>query len=134
MIKQISIYTENRRGAAREIFSVFAKAGINILSFVSSDSGEFGTMRLIVSDSAAAMAELTRKGYLSKMDSVLAAELEDVPGALENLLAFIEEMNINIHYMYVGYMRENRVPIIILRCDEMGIVEQNLTGKGYTVY
>ncbi len=134
MVQQISIYTENRRGAAREIFSIFAKENINILCFVNSDSGEFGTMRLIVSDPEKAMAQLNAQGYLCKKDNVLAAELEDVPGALERFLIRFEEMNINIDYMYVGYMRESHAPVIVLHCEEMDIVASQLKGSGYTIY
>ncbi len=134
MIEQISIYTENRRGAAREILSIFSKLEINVLSLVNSDSGEFGTMRLIVSDTAAAMEELKNQGYLCKTNYVLAAELDDVPGSLESFLTRIEDMNINISYMYVGYMRANKTPVIIFHCNDMDIVESVLQNNGYILY
>lgn len=134
MIDQISIYTENRKGAAREIFSIFSKENINVLCFVNCDSGEFGTMRLIVSDAEKAMNCLTDKGYLCKATKVLATELDDVPGALESLLLKIENMYINIDYMYVGYSRENSAPIIILHCSDMEIVARALTDAGYKIY
>ena len=134
MIDQISIYTENRRGAAREILSIFSKAGINVLSFVNSDSGEFGTVRVIVSDTDKAMESLKTGGYLCKLDNVLAAELDDTPGSLEQFLGVIDEMNISIDYMYVGYMRDNHMPVIIIHCSFMDIVAQGLNKHGYTIY
>lgn len=134
MIDQISIYTENRRGAAREIFSLFAKEKINVLSLVNSDSGEFGTMRLMVSDTDAAMNVLNQHDYLCKRDRVLAAELDDEPGALELFLAKFEDMNLNIDYMYVGYMRDNHMPVIIVRCKDMDIAADVLTRNGYKIY
>lgn len=134
MIDQISVYTENKRGAAREIFSLFAKANINVLCFVNGDSGEFGTMRIIVSDSAKAMDEINKKGYLCKCEKVIATELLDVPGTLEKCLSVIENMNVNIDYMYVGYSREHNTPIIILHSSDMDIVADTLKSNGYKLH
>lgn len=134
MLNQISVYTENKKGAAKTIFSLLAKKDINVFSLVNSDSGEFGTMRIIVSDTDAAIEELKGNGYLCKVDKVIASELEDKPGSLESFLTHIETININISYMYVGYMRESKAPVIILRCEDSDIVESNLIRNGYKTY
>ncbi|MCQ2497036.1 MAG: ACT domain-containing protein [Lachnospiraceae bacterium] len=134
MLVQISIYTENRKGAAREILSILAAKSINILSLVSSDSGEFGTMRLITSDADTALEELSKNHYLCRKDNVIATELEDKPGSLEKFLSHIEKTNIDISYMYVGYMREAKTPVIIMHCEDIEIVEKNLQANGYIVF
>lgn len=134
MLAQISIYTENKKGAAREIMSLLSKKDINILSLVSSDSGEFGTMRLLVSDIEGALTILKQNDYLCRQDWVIATELEDRPGALESFLSHMEKVNINIAYMYVGYMRESKTPVIIMHCDDIDIVEQNLKSNGFNVF
>jgi len=134
MITQISIFTENRHGAARKVFSILAKANINVLNLVNSDSGEFGTMRIIVSDPELALRVLKENDYLCKADFVFAAELEDKPGSLERLLSCIEAMNINVGYMYVGYIRETATPVIFIHCDDMDIVENALKSKGFVIY
>lgn len=134
MLAQISIYTENKKGAVREILSILAKKDINILSLVSSDSGEFGTVRLLVSDTDIAIKELKQNKYLCRRDLVIATELEDVPGSLEKFLLHIEEFNINIAYMYVGYIRETKTPVVIIHCDDIDIMEQNLKSNGYNVF
>lgn len=134
MIEQISVYTENKKGTARKIFTELRKAGINVLGFVNNDSGEFGTVRLIVSDTSTAYNCLTEAGYLCRTGNVLGIELEDNPGALEGLLAHIEDMNINVEYMYVGYRRENDTPIIVISCEFVDVVGDSLSRAGYTVY
>ena len=134
MLAQISIYTENKKGAAREIMGILANKDINILNLVSSDSGEFGTMRLLVSDTDMAIEELRRNNYLCRRDSVIATELEDKPGSLEMFLSHIEKVNINISYLYVGYIRETKTPVIVMHCDDIGIVEQNLKSNGFKVF
>ena len=134
MITQISIYTENKRGAARQILSLLSEKDINVLGFVSSESGDFGTLRLIVSDPDGAMTILEDGGYLCRRGEVLGVELPDQPGQLAMLLQRIEEININIDYMYVGYRRENHQPVILLHCDDQDIVAGILTRSGYTIY
>ena len=134
MIEQLSIYTENKKGATREILSNLSNAGINVLGFVNNDSAEFGTIRLVLSDTAAAEKTLTEKGYLCRSSHVIGVELDDQPGALENLLAIFEDMNINIDYMYVGYRRENETPIIMIHSSDMEIVSGSLKNSGYSVY
>lgn len=134
MIKQLSIYTENRKGAALKILSLLSSKNINVLGFVNNDSGEFGTVRLILSDNVAARAALADEGYMVKESDVMAIELEDKPGALEGLLKVFDNMNININYMYVGYMREKSTPVIMINSTDMDIVSNTLASKGYAVY
>lgn len=134
MIEQISIYTENKRGAARRIFAALSEKDINILCFVNSDSGEFGTLRLIVSDTHLAMETLGSLGYLCKRTQVLAIELADHPGELERVLAKVEDMNININYMYVGYDRETGAPLIVFHSEDMDVVAGMLERAGYVVH
>lgn len=50
MLKQVSIYAENRKGTMQKITSVLLKENINILGSVTNDSAEYGIIRMIVSD------------------------------------------------------------------------------------
>ena len=132
-MEQLSIYTENKKGTIKKILSILTQANINVLGFVNDDRGEFGTIRLILSDTDKAY-NLLGKSYICKKARVLGIELEDNPGALEGLLSQIEEMNININYMYVGYRRENSMPVIVIHTDELEIVENSLIKKGYKIH
>ncbi|MCR5667298.1 MAG: hypothetical protein K6G01_10765 [Eubacterium sp.] len=133
MIQQISIYTENTKGAMRRLLSVISDAGINVLGFWNGDSGEFGVVRLIVSEQEKALEVLARQGYICKESSVLGIEIDDCPGSLVTLLQVIEQMNINIDYMYVGYRREDARPLIMIHCEDMDIISTQLKHKGYAV-
>ena len=50
MLKQVSIYAENKKGAMQNITSMLADAGINILGSVNNDSAEFGIVRMICTE------------------------------------------------------------------------------------
>ena len=55
MIQQVSIFTENKKGVMRALTGLLSKSGINIHSFVTNDSAEFGIVRMIVSDTEKAI-------------------------------------------------------------------------------
>ncbi len=55
IIKQLSIFLENRTGRIREIADLLAQAGVNIRALTLADSSDFGIMRLIVDKLDAAL-------------------------------------------------------------------------------
>ncbi|MBQ9370477.1 MAG: amino acid-binding protein, partial [Clostridia bacterium] len=61
--KQLSVFIENREGRLDEVLSVIKSAGVNILSLSLADTSEYGLLRLIVSDPAAADNELKACGF-----------------------------------------------------------------------
>ena len=131
MVRQISIYTENKKGAMSAITGILAEAGININAFVTNDSGEFGTVRMLVSDGEKAEALLSAAGYLIKRTPVLAVEVSDEVGSLDRLLGLVERANINIDYLYASYDRESGGPIIVIRSDDIAELETYLKANGY---
>ena len=49
-IPQVSVFVSNRPGRLQAVCRSLADAGVNLLSLTLADSGEFGLIRLIVSD------------------------------------------------------------------------------------
>ena len=131
MVKQISIFTENRKGAMRSITRLLAEGGIDIDAFVTNDSAEFGIVRMLVSDPDRASALLTEAGYQIKRTAVLAFEIPDEPGSLDRLLECIEDANINIDYLYASFDRESAGPVIIIRADDLDELERFLKNRGF---
>ena len=74
MIKQISIYTENRKGALRTLVRTLADAGVALRAFVTNENGEFGTVRILTDNDSVASKTLSDAGYLTKLTSVLAVD------------------------------------------------------------
>ena len=134
MIDQLSIYLENEKGATLRVLSLLAQSGINVLGLSHKDDSEFGTLRLILSDPQLGKQVLEDAGYLCHAGHVIGVELDDTPGALERMLENIEDMNINIDYLYVGYARENNMPIIMIHCDYVETVQDTLRRRGYNVH
>ena len=131
MITQLSIYAENKKGAMKEMTSLLQQAGLDIDAFVTNDSAEFGTVRMIVSDPDKAYDIFTRAGYLVKKVSVLMVAITDVVGSLDKLLECIQQANVNIDYLYATYDRISAGPIIVIRTEDMAELENYLRSHGY---
>ena len=131
MVKQISIFTENRKGAMRSITRLLAEGGIDIDAFVTNDSAEFGIVRMLVSDPDKASELLTQAGYQIKRTTVMAFGIPDEPGSLDRLLECVEDANINIDYLYASFDRESAGPIIVIRANDMDELEHFLKSRGF---
>lgn len=131
MIRQLSIFAENKKGAMNRITQILADAGINMNTLITNDSAEFGIIRMLVSDTEQAAQELQAAGYMCHADFVAAVEIGDECGSLNDLLTVINDGNINLDYLYVTYNTLSRLPVAILRATDLMEVEGFLQARGY---
>lgn len=131
MLKQISIFAENKKGTMGKITGLLAEKQINIWGSVTNDSAEYGIVRMIVSEPERALEALRGAGYLAKFTDVLGVEVEDKVGELNRLLRMITESNINVDYLYLSFNRESGKPVMILSVEETWETEDCLRAKGF---
>lgn len=131
MIRQLSIFAENKKGAMHRVTQVLTDAGINMNTLITNDSAEFGIVRMLVDDTDRAAAALQGEGYLCHCDFVAAAEIDDDCGSLNRLLDTMSRGNINLDYLYVTYSSLSKHPVAILRATDLIEVEEFLQAKGY---
>jgi len=67
MLKQLSIYAENRKSTLKNITGILEAEQINILGSVTNDSAEYGIVRMVVSEPDKAAQALEKEGYLCKL-------------------------------------------------------------------
>ena len=133
MIRQLSIFAENKKGAMHQVTQALADAGINMNTLVTNDSAEFGIIRMLVSDTDAALRCIQAAGYLCRVDTVVAAEIGDECGSLNALLETLDRGNVNLDYLYVTYSGLSKRPVAILRTQDIMEVEGFLQAKGYNM-
>ena len=133
MLKQLSIYAENKKGTLQNITRILRDANINILGSVTNDSAEYGIVRMVVSDPFKASDALGNAGYLCKLADVTGVEVSDQVGNLHNLLQSLSESNINVDYVYLSFNRDTGMPILIFHTEDVYEVEACLASKGFTV-
>ena len=118
MIKQLSVFVENRPGSLMDVTSQLTEAHINIRAVSSFDEPEFGILRLIVDKPMEAKEYLTSKGFVVRVSEVLGAELEVKKGTLNNMLTILAEGKININYIYSFIIRDGLAPVMVFHTDD----------------
>lgn len=100
-LKQLSIFLENAPGRLYEVTKAFGELGINLRAHCICDSShDFGVLRILVSDLATARGMIMDKYIPARVDEVVAAELNDTPGSLAEVLELFLGTKINVDYMY----------------------------------
>lgn len=135
MVKQISIFSENKIGAMSDITGVLSENNINIDAVITNDSAEYGIVRFVVDKPDEAVELFKAAGYMVKTTNVVGIYMKDEPGTLHTLLSHIKESNVNLDYIYVTFDRSNAAPIAILKGDKdnNSIIENIMENKGYTI-
>ena len=132
MLKQLSIYAENKKGALQAMTNALYEAGINIWGSVTNESSEFGMVRMIVSDPDKALKELSAQDYLCRMTSVIGVEVEDEVGNLNALLTAFLDSNINVDYVYLSFNRDTGKPVLVLHTEDLEEAESCILSKGFS--
>lgn len=112
-LKQVAVLIENAPGRLYEITQALGDAGINLRALNLVDTGEFGILRLLVSDLAKTRRILMQMQMPAKVDEVVAAEIEDKPGQLGKLLKPLQKAKVHVSYMYafIGFSSGRAVMI-----------------------
>ncbi|MBE5823438.1 MAG: amino acid-binding protein [Butyrivibrio sp.] len=131
MLKQVSIYAENKKGCFQSITGLLNENSINILGSVTNDSAEYGIIRMVVSDPEKCVEVLRENGYICKTTPVLAVECPDEVGALDKILKTLYSSNINVNYIYLSFNRDSGLPIMVMHTEDAAQVENILINKGY---
>lgn len=118
LIKQISIFLENKKGRLAEVTQVLADEKVNIRALSLADSRDFGVLRIIVDDPNRCLDILKAKRFIAQTTEVVGIEIEDKPGGLYKVLDIIEANDINIEYMYATVDRSKDNAIVIFRVDD----------------
>ncbi len=117
LVKQISIFLENKSGRLADVANVLADAGIDIRALSIADTTDFGILRLIVNDPDKALGALESNGFAVSTTEVIAVGIPDVPGGLANVLIFFKEKNIDIEYLYAFITKYHDEATVILKID-----------------
>ncbi len=133
MLKQVSIFAENRKGTLQKITAILQEQQINILGSVTNDSAEYGIIRMVVSDPDKTIESLTKAGYLCRLTNVAGVEVEDEVGNLNRLLLTLSESNISVDYIYLSFNRDSGKPIMVFHAGDIEEVSACLRSKGYSL-
>ena len=100
LVKQLSIFVENKPGRLSAIIKLLGENGVNLSALSLADTTNFGVLRLIADKVDVAKDVLREAGIISKSSDVLAVAIDDTPGALTGILDLFTENGVSVEYMY----------------------------------
>ena len=133
MIKQNIIFVENRAGSLQKVTGLLAEKGIDIYGFACFDAPEFALFRMVTDQADEAEKILSENGYINRTTEVIAVDLKDQVGGLNEVLKVLGECNVNLDYIYTSYHRGNSLPIMILQAEDVFVTENVLKNNGFRV-
>ena len=99
-LKQISVPIENSHDRLYEITKALAERGISPRAFTLVDKGNYGELRILVSDLTAARQILMQKEIPGRIEEVVALEIQNQPEHLSQIIEALMDAGINIKYSY----------------------------------
>jgi hypothetical protein len=117
IIKQVSVFLENKSGRLNEVTQILGEAGVNISAFTIADTSDFGILRLIVPEPEKAKEVLKKHDFSVQTTDVVLVKSPNNPGGLANMLKILNSENIAIEYMYAFSMNETGAVIVIRTID-----------------
>jgi hypothetical protein len=118
MVKQISVFIENKSGRLAEATRAIGDAGVNIRALSVADTSDFGVLRFIADDTDKALAALKGAGFTATATGVIAVESQDSPGALAELLEKLCAGEINVEDLYAFFRTSKENAVVILRVED----------------
>lgn len=131
MIKQISIFVENKFGRLASIIETLAKNNIDISALSIADTTDFGILRIIVDKPEEAVIVLKEHGVAVKCTDVIAVAIDDTPGGLSKILEILTNENITIDYMYAFVGKKEGKALMVVKTDDLEKTQEVLEKTAY---
>lgn len=118
LIKQLSVFVENKPGRLAEITEALADNKVDIRALSIADTTDFGILRLIVNEPLVAEKALKDAGFTVSLTDVIAIGVSNKPGGLAKALKVMFDNHIPVEYMYAFISKQEATAYVILRVED----------------
>ena len=119
LIKQISIFVENKAGRLAKIVETLGNNNIDISALSIADATDFGVLRLIVDKPELAVDVLKQTGVTVKITNVIAAALDHQPGGLSKVLEVLADAGVSVEYIYAFEGKKSGKALMVVKTEDM---------------
>jgi len=117
-IQQVSVFIENRPGRLAGILGFLAQEGVGLRAYSFAEASDFGILRMLVDDTAKAVAALKRGGYTARANEVLGIYVPDEAGAAAEAFRVLGDAGVNVEYTYAFAVQGRGEAFVLLRVDD----------------
>ncbi len=132
-INQITVFLENKAGALASVTKALADNNVDLRAINIAETADYGLLRLITADNAAAEKVLKEEALIFTETPVLAVAIDDKPGALSDVLEVFAKENIDLHYMYSIFGHQDGRAYMIMQMAEVDKAAELLKANGVTI-
>lgn len=129
IVKQISIFLENRHGQLSRACRALAESQVNIATLSLADTTDFGIVRMIVDDHEKGYEVLTKAGFTVRQTDVVMVKVADRPGGMAELMEKLDTADVDIEYSYAYALGSGDSAILIFRFSDNAKAEAVLAAK-----
>jgi hypothetical protein len=120
MAYEVSIFLKNKIGHFEEITGILREAEINIRSLTLNNiSHGWGVLNLLVDQPENAYNLLTVQGNSVALREVIALEMKDEAGGLDDLLLKLAKAGIHFDNAYTRLLSKKQIAILILEVSDV---------------
>jgi hypothetical protein len=133
MIKQLSVFVDNKPGRLKAVTGLLNEKSINIRAITIQNRHEFGIMNIIVDKPDEAHVVLTDNGFACAVKRILAIFLGDRPGGLDSVLRVFADNHINIKDAYAFVIESGSKAVFCVDVEDNEKVIELLKKNGLTL-
>jgi hypothetical protein len=115
IIKQLSVFLENKSGRLTEVTKAMADHDVNISAFSIAETADYGILRMIVNKPEETEKMLKEHGFSVHRTDVICLIVPHKPGGLYRALQILSDNNISVEYMYAFAMADEAS--VVIRTD-----------------
>lgn len=130
IIKQISVFVENRPGTLAEVLAVLGEHDINIRALSVADTADFGILRIIVNEPEKVERVLRGANLTVKTTPVITMTVGDTPGGLLQQVQKLSDSGVNVEYVYAFAATKGSEARVVLKVDDPERAIRLLQGEG----
>ena len=130
LVKQLSVFMENKPGRLFKLTETLGKEGIDFVTLSIADTKEYGIVRFIARDNDKAYQVLKNAGFAIEQTALIGVEVPDEPKALADVIGLLEKQNVNIEYLYSFALTEYKAAKILLKVSDTDKAVEIFKNKG----
>ena len=134
MAYQVSVFVENKVGALEAVTSALREENVNMrtMNLTHTASG-WGILNFVANDPGLAFKVLQRRGIPVVLRKIVALEMDDKAGGLDDLLRKIKKANVNFTTAYAHVVEEGSLAFFAIDVEDMPQAEELLNKAGIRI-
>lgn len=118
LIKQVSVFLENKSGKLSEVISILGENGIDISALSMADTADYGVLRVIVDNPEKAEKVLKDQEIIVKVTNVIGVAINDAPGDLAKILKILKNNSLSVEYMYACVGKIENSALVVMKIND----------------